>query len=83
MAGGLGPVLVLSCYLFTNNTAKTLPFSKNVRFLAAMTEYIKELNTSYIIGADWNMEPNVLSSTGIISAIEGRIMHGQLPFLRI
>ena len=62
-AGGLGPVLCVSCYLYTNSFAKAKLVAPNMRFLSALGDFIKMCALPVIIGADWKLAPNVLCSS--------------------
>ena len=61
-AGNLGPVLVISAYFVTNNTAKNAVAPSNLRILTVMGDFIQQTGIYACIGADWQMEPGVLSS---------------------
>ena len=65
-AGGLGPILCISCYFFTNNTAKTKIHPANMRMLGVLGNFISKSNMPVLIGADWNMEPQLINSSMLL-----------------
>ena len=73
-AGGLGPVLMCSCYFYTNSFAKTKLTPANSRMLAALVQFIHSTHMPALIGADWQMEPQVLRASGVLGFTEMSIM---------
>ena len=62
-AGGLGKVLIVSSYFVTNPHAKAKATPENLRMLACIGDHIQAVGLPACIGADWQMEPQVLDST--------------------
>ena len=61
--GNLGPCLVISAYFITNSTARTSVAPGNLRMLAELGVFIQSVGLYPCIGADWQMEPQVLQQT--------------------
>ena len=64
-AGGLGDVLICSCYFYTSPHAKTRVSPVNWRMLGALIQHIYDASMPTLVGADWNMEPQVIDGTGM------------------
>ena len=69
-AGGMGPVLCVSCYFYTSSCAKTKVVPANMRLLSALGTLIKQSALPVVVGADWNMTPNVLCSVPFIDEFQ-------------
>ena len=65
-AGGLSPVLFCSCCFHDNSIAKAKSGPANLRMLVGLASYAKSINLQFCVGADWNMEPDVLAGTGFL-----------------
>ena len=74
-AGGLGTFLAISCYFHTNNVAKVKATAANLQMLAALGQLIGTSSVPAVIGADWNMEPEVLKSTGFLDTFQLKLAH--------
>ena len=68
-AGGLGPVLFCSCYFHTNTFAKTKAIPANLRMLAGLATFSKQIGLPVCVGADWNMVPEVVANTGLLKCL--------------
>ena len=77
-AGKLGPCLVVSAYFHANTTAKVKANPANVRMLGLLGTFVKELQYPILVGADWNMQPDILYGTFFPSAFSLKICTPQL-----
>ena len=67
--GELGPCLVVSMYFFTNNVAKSAVTPSNLRLLAVLGKFIQTVGHHVCIGADWQMEQQVLSQSHFLQTL--------------
>ena len=74
-AGGLGQLLVCSCYFHTSPYAKTKATVHNWHMLGKLISYIHEVNLPALVGADWNMEPHVVDATGLTVQAQVELLH--------
>ena len=74
-AGGLGVVCISSCYFFTNSTAKEKIHESNMRFIAALGQFIRRVDVPVIVASDWQMTPNVLQSSPLLSELRLTAIH--------
>ena len=65
-AGGLGPILLCSAYLYTNQFAKVKCTPNNLRFLGALGEVVSTSQCPALVGGDWQMDGSVLERTGFL-----------------
>ena len=59
-AGHLGPVFCACCYFFTNNMSKSKIHPANLRMLGVLGDKIAHVGMPVLVGADWNMEPQIV-----------------------
>ena len=69
-AGGTGPVLCVSAYFYTNSTAKSKMHQPNMGMLAAIGRLIADIRMYILIGADWQMSPEVLRKVTFLRDFE-------------
>ena len=62
-AGGLGKCFVVSAHSRTNHHAKTRVTPENWRFLSCLGSRIKSVGLPACVGADWQMEPQVMENS--------------------
>ena len=67
--GNLGPTLIISAYLVTNSTSKTAVAPVSSRILAEMGDFIQLVGLNTCVGADWQMEPSILSHTMFLDTL--------------